>query len=244
MTVLLLVDDDPFNRESVGEYLRLKKFAVYEAGAVESAMTVATDYPPDVAVIDIVIPQKENERAPHEPGYGISLARHLKQQNPALGLVLFSAYGDRGNQTMALMQAGFRGIAYKLKGCQPRDLLDAIRYVQSGLVLIDPEVTNISALESSFLDQLDTVEKPWVVQAAALIDDLTAREKEVARLVAASHNTKSIAKQLHLKSSTVENNVNRIYHRVGLNELDTLTLQLRKVIILAKAFMLYELSQS
>jgi len=240
MPTILLVDDDPFNRDGLRMFLQQRAFDVLEAGDEAMAWEIAITEPLDVAVIDIVIPTTNQTRFLREESRGIRLADKLKRQTPSLGIVLFSAYADRGGYLFDLIQAGYRGIAYKLKGCQPRVLLEAIWDVQAGAVIIDPEVTNIQAVANSFVAHLDPEEALWVKQAAAYLVQLTPREIEIARRVAASHNTDSIATMLFLAPKTVENNINRIYHKLGLSNLDEEAPHLRKVVILAKAWMLYE----
>ena len=239
-TTILLVEDDPFNRKAVKPYLEERGFMVLEAGNEAAAWDIAENHSFEVAVIDIVIPADAKTRYQLEESRGAYLATRLKRRSPAVGVVLFSAYGDRGKYIFDMMQRGVRGVAYKLKGCAPEELLAAIKAVQSGQVIIDPEVTSIHSLAALFEAHLEVEEAPWVKQAASQFDQLTAREKEVARRVAASHNNDSIAASLNLEPKSVQNNINRIYLKLGLTNLDQDAPKLRKAVVLAKACLLYE----
>lgn len=243
MQSILLVDDDYFNREGLRLYLANEGFALREAGDEDSAWQQAQVEPPlSAAVIDISIPP--NSKTPVRPGhnFGISLVRRLKNLQPSLGVVLFSAHEDRGSEVLDLIQSGMRGLAYKLKGGQPNALLATIQDVIIGKVVIDPEVhANRRGLAQELLARLTADERPWVEQASANINQLTPRETEIANMVAASHNTEGIAAALVVSTKTTENYITHVYDKLGLNEMARSAPHLRKVVILAKAFMIYDL---
>ena len=117
---VLIVDDDAFNREGMHLYLTRHGFAVAEAGDEATALALARQQRFDIAVLDIAIPQHPNQRAHSTHSTGIRLARRLKQHDPRIGIVLFSAYEDRGQEVLKLMEeVGTSGLAYVLKGCAP-----------------------------------------------------------------------------------------------------------------------------
>ena len=236
----LVVDDDAFNREGLRAYLAGQGFEVAEAGDEASAWEAAQATSPAAAVIDISIPASAAQRTKPTDSFGLSLARRLKQAHPALGIVLFSAYEDRGDDVMTLMRAGYRSLAYKLKGCPPSDLLSAIHDVLAGRVVIDPEVTGRKSLAAELLNQLTPDEREHVSHAVAQLEELTQREREIAYRIAASQNVKGIALALHLSPKSVENNITTIYSKLGLNVLPP---NLREVVILAKACMVKDLQR-
>ena len=243
MTTLLLVDDDPFNREAMNLFLRSKRLTVWEAADAATAWEIARSRQPDVAVIDIVMPAEPLEPVAFRKSLGVDLSRQLKQAYPALGIVLFSAYEDRGADILSMLQQGIRGIAYKLKGCQPDALWQAVEAVQRGQVIIDPDVTNQQNLCTDFLALLKAEERPWVKMAAGLVHTLSPRELEVAEMAASAHNTSSIADKLVIAPKSVENHINKIYGKLRLKDDEAAGSQLRKMVVLAKALMLYQLKQ-
>jgi two-component system nitrate/nitrite response regulator NarL len=158
-----------------------------------------------------------------------------------MGIVLFSAYEDRGAEVLDMVREGTRGVAYKLKGARPDALLQAIQDVIAGRVVIDPEVhANRPALADELLNRLSAEERTWVQYALKSFDDLTPREKEIAERLAAAHNTQAIADALIITPKTVENYIGRIYDKLGLSD-TTEAAGLRKAILLAKVCMIHDL---
>ena len=242
MSTLLLVDDDAFNREGIRLYLKGQGFDVVEAGDAETAWSIAQAGGLEAAVVDISIPP--DPRTPSSPGhsFGVALARRIKEAQPALGVVLFSAYEDRGSDVLEMVRVGMRGLAYKLKGSQPGALLAAIHDVMAGRVVIDPEVhANRRGLADELLKHLTPDERKWVEIAVASFNQLTPREKEIAHRLAASHNTEGIAQALNVSPKTTENYITHVYDKLGLNEMAREAPYLRKVVVLAKACMINDL---
>ena len=242
MVRILLVDDDAFNREGMQLYLKREEMDVIEAGDEAAAWEAAQTHPLDAAVIDISIPADERSPSKVSNSYGIRLANRIKQTYPAVGVVIFSAYGDRGSEILDMIREGTRGLAYKLKGNQPSALLAAIHEVIAGRVVIDPEVhANRPGLAEELIKRLTPDEGYWVEIAVNSFEQLTPREMEIAQRLAASHNTEGISQALSVSPKTTENYITHIYDKLGLNTIAQEAPHLRKVVILAKACMIYEL---
>jgi len=247
MTHILLVDDNVFHREGVRLYLTGQGYTVHEAGDEARAWQLVTKSlaqttPFAAAVVDISLPPDAATPVRSEHSFGIRLARNLKERFPAMGVVLFSAYEDRGAEVLDMVREGMRGMAYKLKGSRPDALLQAIQDVITGRVVIDPEVhANRPALADELLNRLSPDERTWVQFALKSFEDLTPREKEIAHRAAAAHNTQSIADALTITPKTVENYIGRIYDKLGLSEITVEAAGLRKAILLAKVCMIHEL---
>ncbi len=244
MIRILLVDDDAFNREGVQLYLKREGMEVIEAGDEAAAWQAAQAQPLDAAVIDISIPPDSRSPSKASNSYGIRLANRIKQAYPAVGVVLFSAYGDRGSEIMDMIRDGTRGLAYKLKGNQPSALLAAIHEVMAGRVVIDPEVhANRQGLAEELVKRLTPDEGYWVKIAVENFGLLTPREMEIAQRLAASHNTEGISQALSVSSKTTENYITHIYDKLGLNNIAQEAPHLRKVVVLAKACMINDLGK-
>jgi len=239
---ILLVDDDAFNREGMRLYLKREEMEVFEAGDEAEAWEIAQRQALDAAVIDISIPPDDKSPSKVSNSYGIRLATRIKQSFPAVGVVLFSAYGDRGSEILDMIREGTRGLAYKLKGNQPSALLAAIHEVITGRVVIDPEVhANRQGLAEELIKCLTPDEGRWVEIVAVNFEKLTPREKEIVQRLAASHNTEGISQALCVSSKTTENYITHIYDKLGLNNIGQEAPHLRKIIILAKACMINDL---
>lgn len=171
----------------------------------------------------------------------MELAIWLKERYPELGVVLFSAYEDRGQVVFDLVHDGMRGIGYQLKGCLPSKLLHALLGVMKGKVMIDAEVTQLRRVALEVLKRLPPLEQHWVKQAVAYLPQLTPREMAVAQQVALGHTTQGIADALCVAPKTAENYIGRIYHKLDLHQMQIEAPQLRQATILARAFMVYDL---
>ncbi|MGC1376207.1 MAG: response regulator transcription factor [Anaerolineales bacterium] len=242
MVRILLVDDDAFNREGIRLYLQREEMEVLEAGDEAAAWGIAQTQALDAAVVDISIPADGHSPSKVSNSYGIRLANRIKQTSPAVGVVIFSAYGDRGSEILDMIREGTRGLAYKLKGNQPSALLAAIHEVIAGRVVIDPEVhANRPGLAEELIKRLTPDEGYWVEIAVTNFGQLTPREMEIAQRLAASHNTEGISQALSVSSKTTENYITHIYDKLGLNNIAQEAPHLRKVVILAKACMINDL---
>ncbi len=239
---LLLVDDDEFNRAGVRAYLTRNHFEIVEAGDEATAWQMAVAHQPAAAIVDISIPP--DPATPPSPAYngGVQLAHRLKQTFPAMGVILFSAYEDRGREILSLIQAGKRGIGYKLKGSQPKALLAAVHDVLAGRVVLDPEVqVNRRSAADGLRAQLTAEEHPWVERVLENLGTLTPREQDVAQRLAASHNTEGIAQALSVTPKTAENYIGHVYDKLGLADMKRAAPHLRQVVILAKACLIHDL---
>lgn len=239
---ILLVDDNVFNRDGIQLYLSSKGFTIQKAGDEATAWELAQNQHFTAAVVDISIPPDPETPVRSEHSYGIRLTRRLKENQPTLGVVLFSAYEDRGAEVLDMVREGVRGMAYKLKGTHPEALLQAIQDVTAGRVVIDPAVhANRPEIADQLFERLMPEEKTLVQYALDNFDNLTPREKEIAHRVAAAHNTQSIAQALMLTPKTVENYTGRIYNKLGFSGIGIETPGLRKAVLLAKVCMIQEL---
>ncbi len=239
---ILVVDDNMFNREGVVMFLRSRGLETFEAADEATAYRSAQTYKPRAAVVDIVIPAAPSQRAQTANSLGLNLVRGLKQLDPAMGIVVFSAHEDRGAEIWSMVRDGMRGIAYLLKGTRPERLYEALVASQAGQVVLEEDVvSNPTQMAREMSTLLSPEERPWVERAVSLIPNLSEREWDVAKRIAASHNNLGIAEALGLAQRTVENYVTTVYSRLQLSEVDRLAPSLRKSVLLAKACMIYEL---
>jgi len=113
---ILLVEDDWSVRSAVKDYLAKQGYVVAESASCESALITAAQFCPDVAVIDIVLPEKDGGRADFNKDTGIAIARNLRERFPQVGIVFLSAYFDRGPEVARMFMDGHDRIVYLLKG--------------------------------------------------------------------------------------------------------------------------------
>ena len=241
---VLIVDDNPFAREGMAVFLKRKGYVSKEAGTSAEALTLAGSYPFEAAIVDIVLPTERGAAADMSGSEGIKLAKALKRAYPKLGVVIFSAFNDRGREVLELATDGARGLAYMVKGAHPDRVLMAMRAACDGQVVLGPQVLDYSsAMYDELWDMLSEEEAPWVRDAVTRYADLTEREREVALLLAGSFTTMGIADELGISLKTVEKHTNHIYSKLRLSDVDQLDPPLRKALLLAKTCWLAELEE-
>lgn len=242
---ILIVDDNVFVREGMAAYFARRGYETVEAGDGAAALALAGDGGCQAAVVDIVIPEKEGQPADMGGSEGVRLARELKRAFPDLGVLVFSAFDDRGREVLELAASGMRGLAYLVKGAHPDKVLEALCEACEGKVVLAPEVLHYGPrMARELRNMLSPQESRWVREAVSRCKDLTPREMEVALLLAASRTTQGIAEALDISAKTVEKHTNHIYAKLNLSDVDKLDPPLRKALLLAKACWLDELQGS
>jgi DNA-binding NarL/FixJ family response regulator len=184
---VLVVDDHPIWREAVASDLAHDDVEVVAtAGTVAEAIRRAAATRPDVAVVDLNLPD----------GTGADVARVLTASDPPVRVLMLSATGQPA-EVLAAVEAGASG--YLLKTSSAAELRTAIRRTAAG------EAVFTAGLAGLVLGAYRRLE------AGGPEDDerprLTDRETEVLRLVATGLATKQIATRLSLSPRTVENHV-------------------------------------
>lgn len=127
---------------------------------------------------------------------GVEAISRIQSEFPGARIIVLTTYsGDA--QVVAALRAGAR--AYILKGHVHRELLDTIRTVHAGQKRIPPEIA--SELAQHVAD-----------------DELTQREIDILRLIAAGNANKQIADQLSISEATVKSHVTNILSKLGAND--------------------------
>jgi DNA-binding NarL/FixJ family response regulator len=185
---VLVVDDHDLLREGVSACISAfdDLEVIGEAGSGEAAITAVAELHPDVVVIDLVM-----------PGIGGAEAiRRLRADDVELGIVALSSFSD-GDRIREVIEAGATG--YLVKSVDADSLARAVRSSATGESTFSPEVTRS-------LMQVPAVE------TASL---LTAREDEIAELIAEGRTNAEIANSLHLSVFTVKNHVSSILMKLA-----------------------------
>ncbi|MFJ9638063.1 response regulator [Streptomyces sp. NPDC101178] len=169
---------------------------VGEAGDGEAAVTACRELRPDVVLMDI--------RMPGTDGLDATRAIAGDERLASVKVVILTTF-DLDDYVYGALRAGATG--FLVKDTEPEELLQAVRVAARGDALISPSVTR--RLISEFAGRVKgPVHDPRV-------DVLTAREREVMRLVAAGLTNDDIAKRLVLSPSTAKTHVSRIMTKLG-----------------------------
>lgn len=165
-----------------------------------AALEFARATPPDVLVVDIAMPSAS----------GIDVTRALKRELPALKVLVLSAYMDKRFVQEAL-RAGAAG--YVAKAAASEELPRAIRAVAGGQNYLSPEIT------AAVVDHL----APDESGSARPVSVLSAREREVLRLVAEGVRSAAIARRLGISEATVEVHRRNVMRKLDLRSVAELT---------------------
>ena len=210
---ILLADDHTVMRR--GLRLLLEQQAdfqvVGEADDGRQAVELAASLHPDVAVLDIGMPQLN----------GIEATQKIVTADPAIAVVVLSMHSDE-TYVLRALKAGAKG--YLLKSSAEADLIQGVRAVAEGKSFFSPVIGRM-LLE----DYMRQVAKREVEDS---YDLLTPREKEILQLVAEGRTNKEVANILKLSVYTVEGHRGSILEKLNLHSVPELILYaVRKGII-------------
>lgn len=195
-TRIVLADDHPIVLNGLRNLIQAENDLdlVGEASTGLEALKVIREKRPDVAVVDISMPELN----------GIILSRRVAEEVPSVRLLVLTLHEDRAYLRQAL-DAGVRG--YVLKRAAAENLVHAIRAVVVGGLYVDPAMAS-------------TMFKAAVRRSGRPNDggtpDLTAREAEVLKLVALGYTNKEIARRLDVSVKSAETYKARGVEKLGL----------------------------
>jgi NarL family two-component system response regulator LiaR len=199
-TSILIVDDHTLFRTGIRKMLEgeADMEVVGEAATGREALEQVRKLVPDVILMDIKMPDPSGSGQAVD---GIEATRILHREMPHVGIIFCTVFED-DEFVFAGLQAGGRG--YILKDDDPDTMLRAIRAVAHGESLLGPTIAEKVMRQFSAPPGKQT----------ALIDDLTPREMEVLKLIAAGMSNKEIAEALVLSEKTVKNHINNIFSKL------------------------------
>lgn len=190
---VFLLDDHEIVRRGLRDLLEAAEMEVVgEAGSVSEAMARIPACQPQVAVLDVRLPD----------GSGIEVCRDIRAAHPEIRCVMLTSFSDDEALIGAIL-AGASG--YVLKQVRGIDLADGIRRVARGESLLDPIATQ---------KVFDRLRNPVVDDPLAA---LTAQERRILDLIAEGMTNRQIGNQLHLAEKTVKNYVSNVLAKLGLS---------------------------
>ena len=195
---ILLADDHTLMRRGLRALLeRQNGFAVVaEAADGREAVEIAAALSPDVAVIDIGMPNLN----------GIEAARRITEKRPETAVVILSMHADESYVLRAL-KSGARG--YLLKDSPEEDLIHAIRAVHNGKAFFSPEISKMLAE-----DYMRQMRQRGVEDSYEL---LTPREREILQMLGEGNSNKEVATKLNLSLHTVETHRGNLLEKLNLH---------------------------
>jgi DNA-binding NarL/FixJ family response regulator len=195
---VVVVDDQEVVRAGFAALLATQPdFAVVGSAADGAeAVRVCRERQPDVALVDVRMPVMD----------GIEATRQIV---PAGARVIILTTFDLDEHVYDALSAGASG--FLLKEVTAERLFDAVRVVAAGEALLAPTVTR--RLIAEFARQ-----RPRPARPVARLAELTPRETEVLRLIAAGLSNMEIARRLGVSEETVKTHVSRVLTKLGLRD--------------------------
>jgi DNA-binding NarL/FixJ family response regulator len=192
---VLLVDDHTFYRSGLRSMLAGEGLGVTEASSGATAIEIVATAAPDVVLMDL-----------HMPGMsGIEATRRLSETTAVPVVMLTVAADDR--DVVEAVRAGARG--YVLKDAPLEEIVASVRAAAGGGAWISPRVTGALLADVREAGGAPADEPPPV--------ELSDRERDVLRLVAAGRDNAAIARELHLGTGTVRKYVSSILAKLGVD---------------------------
>ncbi len=191
---VFLLDDHEIVRRGVRDLLEAEPgiTVIGEAGTAAAALARIPALKPDVAVLDIRLPD----------GDGVTVCRDLRSKMPQLACLMLTSYSDDEALVDAIM-AGAAG--YVLKQIRGTDLVGAIRTIASGQSLLDPQAA--ATVMRRIRDQ---------AAAADPLAALTDQERRILALIGEGLTNRQIGDRLFLAEKTVKNYVSALFAKLGM----------------------------
>ena len=191
---VFLLDDHEIVRRGVRDLLEAEPdiSVVGEAGTASSALARIPALKPDVAVLDVRLPD----------GDGVSVCREIRSRMPEVACLMLTSFGDDEALFDAIM-AGAAG--YVLKQIRGTDLVGAVRTVASGQSMLDPRAA--SQLMARLRDQ-SAKRDP--------LAGLSAQERKILELIGEGLTNRQIGERMFLAEKTVKNYVSALFAKLGM----------------------------
>ncbi|MEU9126863.1 response regulator transcription factor [Kitasatospora sp. NPDC048540] len=192
---VFLLDDHEVVRRGVHDLLDAEPglTVVGEAGTVEQAIARVPALRPDVAILDMRLPD----------GDGVTVCRELRSRMPDLACLILTSFDDEEALLDSIM-AGASG--YVLKQISGTDLVSAVRTVASGQSMLDPGATT---------RLMARLRGDGAVPQAPAFPELTDREREILALIGEGLTNRQIGERLYLAEKTVKNHISRLLAKLG-----------------------------
>ncbi|GCE04951.1 response regulator [Dictyobacter aurantiacus] len=198
---VLIVDDHALIREGLSQLFSLEDDIEVVGDAVDgfSALEKIRQVHPDVVLMDINLPVVD----------GIAITRQVTQQFPDVAVIMLTMH-RQNQQIVEAMRNGARG--YILKSATAREVAQAIRTVHAGGVAISPSLTGV--LVNELRRQPEAITTPTGQHVAQLSE----KEVEIIRYLAAGMSNKEIAERLAYSEKTVKNYLSIIFQKLHLRD--------------------------
>jgi DNA-binding NarL/FixJ family response regulator len=204
---IIIVDDHPLFREGVRNVLDAEDDieVLAEGTSGDQAMQLLKDLEPEVAVIDVNLPNMN----------GMQVIRQVQSKRMETAIVLVTAYDDV-EQVLHAFRAG--AAAYCSKDVEAGKLVDVIRHVARGFYVVGDQVYDSAGLEQWLSRGVETVRRPHLEGDVEAFTPLSPREMEILQYVTRGMSNKEIAARLGISHQTVKNHMTSILHKLDVED--------------------------
>jgi DNA-binding NarL/FixJ family response regulator len=192
---VFLLDDHEVVRRGVRDLLDAEDDieVVGEAGTADEALLRIPAAAPDVAVLDVRLPD----------GNGVEVCREIRSRHPEVSCLMLTSFADDEALFDSIM-AGASG--YVLKQVRGADLVESVRRVAGGQSLLDPSVTE---------RVLERLRRSAAASPSGV--DLTERERRILDLLAEGLTNREIGERLYLAEKTIKNHISHLLAKLGMH---------------------------
>ncbi len=192
---VLLVDDHSMVRIGLKAYFSTLPDiqVVAEAGSGEEAVQLAAQFAPDVVLMDLLMPGMD----------GVEATRQVKKVSPRTQVIVLTSYHE-DEHIFPAIRAG--ALSYVLKDIDPDELANAIRRAHAGEAVLNPRVA--ARLVKEMHGDREEAVNPF--------NELTDRELDVLRQIAAGKSNHEIGEALYISEKTVKSHITNILNKLHL----------------------------
>lgn len=193
MIRVYLVDDHPFVLKGLRTYLETQDDieVIGEAEKGEKAIKEIKEMKPDVAIVDLRLPDKN----------GTEITKEVKNEGMKTEIIILSSY-NRDQEVIEAIDAG--ALSYLMKDSSPEKLVEAIKVAETGEPVLHPRVAKKIMQRA--------------VGKKVVSEPLTDREMEVLSLLVKGLSNKEIADDLYISTRTIKSHVSNILRKLDVKD--------------------------
>lgn len=194
---VFLADDHGVLRDGLRSVLEAQPdiAVIGEAANGQEAVRLVTELKPDVAILDIMMPELN----------GLEAARQIQQQQPSVQIIMLSMH-MADDHVLGALRAGARG--YVLKEAASEEVIEAVRTVRAGRRYLSAPISDV-------IDSVLLQDQP----APDPLAGLTAREREILQLLVEGQTNAEIGRLLSLSPKTVHTYRSRLMEKLDIHDL-------------------------
>lgn len=214
MIKVMIVDDQGLIRDGLKMILSLSDDieVIEEAVNGQEAIDILSSMEPDIILMDIRMPIMN----------GVEATKIIKEKFPKVKILILTTF----NEDEYIFQGLKNGAdGYILKDVKSDEIINAIKEVNKGNVLLHPEIATKVVKAFNSINNHNTIYDNKEIKRT--LNDLTPREMEISKLVAQGKSNKEISKELFITEGTVKNHLTRILSKLELRDRTQLALYIK-----------------